>query len=397
MSLEAPQNVQLCDDELSWDPEPNVTGYNIHRDGKYFATVFKNFFTVPFDADWSVSAFRKRESHSPRSAPMLLCPPRIPQHDASTPDFVRQMNLIFEDLFESGVDPALWRTELLWGDETIINQEEQVYVDTQNGNLPPFDNVPSPFSTTADGDLSITATPLSAALQASTDRRFGSGKLCAPDHPFRGGYLEFCFRAPCMGDGTWIGMWILNRFYYDNAFQKNLAENGGGSNGNDKFNFETDFELVFGPNNAGAAAVKMAHHYFTGDRNDPNNYHLWSLDSSGFRQVDQNTGALASQFNVYTDCNGSQALTLPDAEGNFCDGFHTVGLHWEPGQFMDFYVDGALSNCIRDPPLVPDQAMYPIINYAVGGTFPYGTPPSQFAPQGQFPQSLDIRHVKIWN
>lgn len=397
--LKAPENVRERNGFLAWDAVPCADGYNVHSGEEYRATVSQTEFRIEECGEWSVSAFLKTDNgdsaHTKRSAAVLICPDFQPSH-IQRPEFVDQLSLIFDDEFVNGVDANNWRTELLWGDELIINQEEQVYVDTQNGNDPPFDTLASPFSITPAGDLGITARPLSAALQAQTDRRFSSGKICAIDRAFKYGFVEFCVKVPCSGEGTWLGFWLLNRTYYDNAFQKNQAE--GNVNGNDKFNFEADFELVYGPGFSGPDCVKNALHYFTGDRNDQTNYDLWTLDSGGFRQVEahpQSGGNLVSQFNVYPDCSGNQALTLPDECKSFCDDFHTFAFHWEP-EFVHFYVDGVLVNCVNDRSLVPDQAMYPILNYAVGGTFPYGNPPQQFAPQNEFPQTLEVRHVKIW-
>ena len=414
--LKIPTDVSLdCSTRrLSWSPVPCADGYNLHQHHEYRATTRDTEFQIPPGADlngWAVSAFVKveqepdaalapDEAHTPKRDAMILCPapaePTAETHDAgeTPPELIAGRSLILDDEFSDGVDPAIWREELLWGDEIIINQEEQVYIDTQNGNDPPFDAIESPFSVTSEGNLGITTTPLPADVQAQTDQNFSSGKICAIDRPFKYGYVEVCVKVPCEGDGLWPAVWLLNRRYYDNAAQKNAAE--GNVNGTDKFNPEIDFaEWVYGPNYAGPNEVKNALHYFTGDRNDPNNYKRWSLDGGNFIEFNQNTGNVDSQFNVYPDCDGINQFQMPGTFKNFCDKFHTVGVDWQP-DYLHYYVDGQIVNCITEPSIIPDQEMYLIINQAVGGTFPYGNPPSQLAPQDQYPQTMEIQYARIW-
>ncbi len=317
---------------------------------------------------------------------------------ATPPELIEGRSLIFNDQFVNGVDPALWRTELLWTDEVTINKENQLYVDTQNGNDPPFDNLPSPFSTGSDGALNITASPLPPELQnIERNLTLSSGKICAPMHAFRYGYIEWCVRVPCAGLGSWPAVWLLNRFYYDNADQKIAAEPGG--TGHDKFNPEIDFEWVYGDGvngpSSGSNAIKHALHYFTGDRNDASNYRLWTIDSGGFRETDANTGSIITNGNLTTGCNGQPIGLLPDTAGDYCQNYHTFGINWQPDR-LEWIVDGVVRQCITDPQLIPDQLMYPIVNYAVGGTFPFGNPPSQQPPLSQFPQTMEIQSVRIW-
>ncbi len=70
-------------------------------------------------------------------------------------------------------------------------------------------------------------------------------------------------------------------------------------------------------------------------------------------------------------------------------GTHTIGLDWRPGA-LTWSVDGQPAWTVtgRD---VPSEAMYLVINLAVGGIFP--GPPDRST---QFPATFEIDRVRIW-
>jgi len=337
---------------------------------------------------------------------MILCGGATEKNDAPA-HVLRDYTLAFEDTFGgTEVDRTKWNSKLLWGPGLTINKEEQYYVDSLS---PDYDGTyADPFSINERGNLLITAAPIEGEKPVTIaglddGQRFTSGVLTSRDAIcFTGGYVECCVRPPCGVDGAWPATWLLNCFYYDNGSAKDQAE--GITAGNDKFNPEIDFwegvqGLFFD-----MECVNQAYHYFTGDRQSDTNFSRWSVGGSNFKEVDRR-GNLLSQFNTFEDCAGNSSFQLdrPCIPG-LCDDFITVGVDWVPNERIDFYINGQLSNCIRAPgSIITDQSMYLILNYAVGGFFPYGfTNPEgsleigQLAPLEDYPSSLEIAYARIY-
>lgn len=313
----------------------------------------------------------------------------------------QEYNLAFEDVFigQSALDPLKWRSSLPWGPDLTINREEEYYIDTLGGQgWQPGIN---PFSFGPNG-LIITAAPITGTKPVTTNgitggQNYYSGVLTTRDSiSIRGGFTEICMKPPCGADGSWPAAWLLNALYYQNAALKNDAENGG--TGNDKFNPEIDWpEFVTGGSNPGTLCAKPAYHYFSGDRTDTSNYSLWTLDSNNFIQRDANTYTIQTAGNVYQDCATVLQTSLPDVcELDYCQDFHTYGIHWEPNDFIHFYLDGQIVACINGfDNIISDQAMYFIMNLAVGGSFPFGNT-GQLADPTTYPAQLEIEYVRIY-
>jgi len=70
-------------------------------------------------------------------------------------------------------------------------------------------------------------------------------------------------------------------------------------------------------------------------------------------------------------------------------GFHTYGVDWEPDH-ITWYIDGQAVATTTNTKLIPTEAMYPIINLAVGGLG--GRPPASTT----FPEEMDVDYVRIW-
>src|SRR4051794_20532834 len=104
-------------------------------------------------------------------------------------------HMIFDDEFNSlnlrplGSTSGTWDSELWWGPKTIINNEEQYYVDVANNGTSLSGGV-DPFSV-QNGVLSITATPAPAGT--SGGQTFDSGVLTTP-HSFSRTYGYFEIR-----------------------------------------------------------------------------------------------------------------------------------------------------------------------------------------------------------
>ena len=325
-----------------------------------------------------------------------------PQHVLDT------YTLAFEDIFkgQTQLDPLKWNTKLPWGPDLNINDEEQYYVNTL-GNPADSDygwQGANPFSFGPNG-LIITAAPIPEADQPTlspTGKKatYSSGVITTRDSLcYTGGYMEACLKVPCDADGSWLAAWLLNCLYFNNAFDKNQQENGG--SGNDKFNPEIDFEWVNGPN-SDPECVKNAYHYFTGDRNSAPSYDQWRIDDNDFLQFDPLTGTVRSNFNQYQDCAGNNVNTLPETcIPGYCDDFHTVGIDWKPNDYLHFYIDGQLVNCVNGADnIISDQAMYAIFNFAVGGSFPFGGQPggtaANKADPNTYPAQMEIEYVRIY-
>lgn len=70
--------------------------------------------------------------------------------------------------------------------------------------------------------------------------------------------------------------------------------------------------------------------------------------------------------------------------------FHTFGVDWQPDH-VSWYVDGIERARVTDPALICPEAMYPILNVAVGGDWA-GVPDATT----QFPASMDVDFVRVW-
>ena len=329
--------------------------------------------------------------------------PREDEVHSLVPAHVRQgYTLALDEQFEGNVlDSNTWSSEYLWGRDLTINSEEQYYVASLEGDT----RFASPFSFDANGDLVITAKPIEGEKPVTRSgidggQNYTSGIIHTRDSLcFTHGYVEVCAKVP-KADGAWPATWLLNCFYYNNASEKAATE--GILNPNDKFNPEIDFmEMVDGPNYNGSNNVKFAYHYFTGDRDPASpNYSRWSIGDNNFLEVDANTGARLSSFNQFLDCDGNSQFSLPDyAPGNdFSDDFHIYAVDWTP-DYIHYYVDGQLIRCINTKSIISDQSMYLLINFAVGGVFPFGrpgTPGYRLADPLDYPAQMIIRSARIY-
>lgn len=108
-------------------------------------------------------------------------------------------------LWSESEPEGLWRTRYIWSRETIINNEQQFYID-------PVEHGVSPF-TIANGILSINATPTPRALRGVVSGQpYVSGVLTteksfAQQH----GRFEVSARIP-QGQGLWSAFWLLPSF-----------------------------------------------------------------------------------------------------------------------------------------------------------------------------------------
>lgn len=215
--------------------------------------------------------------------------------------------LVFSDEFNgTTLDENKWNTQLQWGPDLIVNDEEQYYVDIRNASDFGYD----PFS--FDGSaITISADRTPADLLSSAkDQSYLSGALTSLGFfDVSYGYIEIRAKLPT-GKGYWPGFWMLGTEFIDKKPQLYIMENRGDNT-----------SVVY-------------HRYNYSNEND--------------------------QF-VYSDL-------LQSSGQDFSSDFHTFGVEWSEGQ-LTYYVDGMSQHTITNEN-VASQKMYFILNLAVGGWFP---------------------------
>ncbi len=123
----------------------------------------------------------------------------------------RCWNMSFEEPFDrlslwnDGNPEGLWRTQYIWPRETIINNEQQYYIDPEQHGV-------SPFSIN-DGILSITATPTPRALRGVVEGQpYVSGVLTS-EKSFSQKYGRFEVRAqPPDGTRALVSVLVVTQF-----------------------------------------------------------------------------------------------------------------------------------------------------------------------------------------
>jgi beta-glucanase (GH16 family) len=74
---------------------------------------------------------------------------------------------------------------------------------------------------------------------------------------------------------------------------------------------------------------------------------------------------------------------------DFSRDFHTYAVDWRPGR-VSWYVDGVERARVTDPALICREAMYPILNLAVGDA---AGPPDGTT---RFPATMEVDYVRVW-
>lgn len=109
-------------------------------------------------------------------------------------------------LWNESQQDGLWRTQYIWPRETIINDEQQFYID-------PIEHGMSPFSID-DGILSIEATPTPRALRGVVSGQPYVSGVLTTEKSFsqKYGRFEVSARLPEGGQGLWSAFWLLPSF-----------------------------------------------------------------------------------------------------------------------------------------------------------------------------------------
>ncbi len=344
----APENVRAVSASpteivIEWDTLP-VEGYNIDRDGQYYATVRDTTTFTDTDVNsgqiyaYQVSSFTNNQ-YSPKSEPSLKVQASDlvidnsvpPAGNPSLPAALRDLYepVFFDEFNGSQLNPSKWNTAFLWGPDVTINNEEQYYVDVngedQNIGVNPF---------SFDGShLTISAQPTPAGLASSVNNQnYTSGIITSYDaFKFTHGYAEARVKIP-KGQGLWPAFWLLNAYYVD---------------GEKKPEIDIMENLGHQPTRA-----YQTYHHFT-----PNGQ-LVSVES----HVD---------------------------ELDYSADYHVYSAQWEPG-LIQFYIDGVPHNRIEND-TVADEQMYVLANLAVGGNWP-GSPDAQTT----FPANYSIDWIRVY-
>lgn len=239
-----------------------------------------------------------------------------------------QLELVFSDEFNGDtIDASKWTTVQQWGTDLVINDELQYYVDVQAS--PNFGY--NPFSFDSES-LIISAVPTPDNLQSvANGQPYLSGVLStAEKFDITHGLIEARVDFP-EGAGLWPAFWMLGSQFEDLKPQLFIAEGNG------------------------AQPSSLFHNY---------NYH----DSDGNLRS-------PGQWQVTQD--------------DLAEGFHTVAVNWSPGELL-FYIDGTPRyRIIGDN--VSSQAMYMIINLAVGGVWT-GSPNDGTV----FPAELKVDYIRAY-
>ena len=391
----------------------------VDRPGTAYERVTTSSALDPWDATW-VLALAGPDGPAPNARWAVGEP--VPDQRPDLADYV----LAFEDDFEGvevagssrrTVDPEKWNTGHLWGPYSIINQERQLYVDTQRvhaGDPDAYD--PFVFGTDAAGDttMKIVASKLARQYRqvnppgtlplecVPTDGSEVPGGAAMPVKPappppvnpdpdappppktvwdyldyqhrpdysresactnylsgiltsyesfrFAHGYAEIRAKLPA-GKGLWPAFWLFRSEYVHDFPELDVMEFHG-----DK------------PN-------EVYHTYHFTDRSDPAKW------------------------------RDRRTPTYETVGPDFTADFHTYGVAWEPGQVI-WYVDGMETRRVRqdelataeapgEPPnplQLPNQAMFLLVNLAVGGSWP-GTPPPD---ADYFPAEYELDYVRVW-
>lgn len=202
--------------EFQWDPIADATAYNIYRDGDFLYAVTPDGETPEAQKYWNTNSyldcnftrFYERcivegpqsgltydyqvtsvDEDGVESAPGEVLEVTLRTNERTNLQAVlTEFSMVFNDEFNgTTLDSSKWNTRLPWGPETIINGENQYFVDSQSS--PEFGY--NPFQLTGES-LSIEGTITPPDLLASaSDQPFLSGVITTRDSfNFTYGYVE---------------------------------------------------------------------------------------------------------------------------------------------------------------------------------------------------------------
>ena len=279
---------------------------------------------------------------------------------AETPD-LSQYKMVFNDEFAGPVlDAGKWNTGLLWGPYVIINEEEQLYVDTL-GMHEGFRH--DPFSFTPEGTLKITA--------SKTSDVGAPPAIPTPNDPIWGQFLEY--RSPRAGEPAYV---------------------------EDDVNYLSGIITSY-------ESFKFTHGYAEARVKVPAGRGLWPAfwtlpthyvkdvpEIDIMEYIGQNPNEAYHTYHYFDVPAGWQAIrtdTFETIGPDFSEDFHTFSMSWDPEQII-WYVDGIETVRVDSSEFdIPNQAMYILANLAVGGAWP-GSPDAAT----KFPAVYELDYIRVY-
>ena len=248
-------------------------------------------------------------------------------HDLSNPAyFLDKFSLVFEDDFDgTSIDSTRWNTELVWGDTTVINDEQQYFVNALRD--PDFGY--NPF-TLSDSILTIEAIATPPELEEKLPPK------CFETNDFR---------PPCL---------FLS----------------GALSTHDKFNMTYGYveARIKASDISGALSSFYLYHRFKGNGNELNAPEIDILEYLGENPFGDEDAFQTYHFDDVTtgQTRSSPTMSYANPTGElYSDDFHTFSTLWEP-QLVIWYIDGQEIKRLSGPQ-VGARAMN-IVTYLVTGS-----------------------------
>ena len=348
--------------EFSWVPsvdDQSVEAYEIYRDGRLVYTVrgsssyefdYKSWITTSY-IDCNYTRYTQCEFDQPasgsaheysvvaidnegmRSAPSQPVVVQLAQPQSGGVN-LDGYTMVFEDNFDTAtLDRSKWKTALPWGENTVINAEQQYFVNIFASSPPAYD----PFVFTGS-TLQITGIETPAELRGQANNLpYMSGVITTADYfEMTYGYVEMSARVAG-------GQGMLSTFYlFNQNFDKNSPE----------------IDIL----------------EYIGSRPDKTyqTYHYYDSNRSRYASGEKHS---------------TPTMEFQSAE-NYSSGFHTYAALWEPGLIV-WYVDGQEVRRITGP-RVSDEPMNIIAQLVIGSEW-IGTPDPSL-----LPTRLEIDYIRAW-
>ena len=279
---------------------------------------------------------------------------------SQTPD-LSKYEMVFNDEFAGpALDASKWNTGLLWGPYIVINNEEQLYVDSLGMHQ---GHSYDPFSFTPQGTLKITAS-------ATSDVGAPPPMPNATD-PIWKQYLEY--RAPKANDPPYV---------------------------EDDINYLSGIITSY-------ESFKFSHGYVEARVKVPRGQGLWPAfwtlpthyvadvpEIDVMEYIGQFPNEVYHTYHYFDVANNWKAIRTPSYTTigpDFSEDFHVYSMSWDPEQII-WYVDGIEARRVDSSEYdIPNQAMYLLANLAVGGNWP-GAPDAST----QFPAVYELDYIRAY-
>jgi len=348
--------------EFSWKPstdDQSVESYEIYRDGALVYTIkhddtfefnYRNWISTSYidcnytrftgceanpivpgsSYQYQVAAIDNEGMKSALSAPVTF---QLAQRQSGGPDLSGYAQILNEEFDGDSLDRDLWKTSLPWGPDTIINREQQYFVNLFGSD--PIDANPFVF-TGSSLQITGTVTP-PELLDGANGQPYLSGVISTKDKfEMTYGYVEMNAKL-ASGQGFLSTFYLFNQDFFKNKPEIDIIE-------------------------------------YIGDRPDKayQTYHYY--DSNRARSADgerHSTPTMETQIGY-----------------DLSSDFHKFGVLWEPGLIV-WYIDGAEVRRLTGV-RVSDEPMNIIAQFVVGSEW-IGQPDAS-----SLPKFLEIDYIKAW-